>query len=142
MDIGPFFTAIFLQTNESPARHRLDQVFLTKIQIGNLVNYSVIGTDREIEMADPTLHHETHPIKQIAIDYTPEACTHCPVLIPLPSPMITAVGLGGGVPPASSMAPSAPSSNALKATPVASTSTSIFRLLKVTNPKTRSTSSS
>lgn len=47
--------------------------------IGNLVNYSVIGTDREIEMADPTLHHETHPIKQIAIDYTPEACTHCPV---------------------------------------------------------------
>ncbi|GLU00587.1 hypothetical protein SLE2022_179420 [Rubroshorea leprosula] len=29
-------------------------------------------------MADPALH-QTQPIKQIAIDYTPEACTHCPV---------------------------------------------------------------
>ncbi|KAJ6334928.1 hypothetical protein OIU78_011716 [Salix suchowensis] len=29
-------------------------------------------------MADPEIHHETQPINQIAIDYTPEACTHCP----------------------------------------------------------------
>ncbi|KAJ8748841.1 hypothetical protein K2173_013272 [Erythroxylum novogranatense] len=29
-------------------------------------------------MADPALQHETHPINQIAIDYTPEACDHCP----------------------------------------------------------------
>ncbi|GLT65319.1 hypothetical protein SLA2020_377570 [Shorea laevis] len=29
-------------------------------------------------MADPALH-QTQPIKHIAIDYTPEACTHCPV---------------------------------------------------------------
>ncbi|CAK7348002.1 unnamed protein product [Dovyalis caffra] len=29
-------------------------------------------------MADPALHQETKPINQIAIDYTPEACTHCP----------------------------------------------------------------
>ncbi|KAL6290159.1 hypothetical protein ACE6H2_007669 [Prunus campanulata] len=35
-------------------------------------------------MADPALHsetpahHQTQPLKQIAIDYTPEACTHCP----------------------------------------------------------------
>ncbi|CAN1157554.1 Probable xyloglucan endotransglucosylase/hydrolase protein 27 [Linum perenne] len=29
-------------------------------------------------MADPALHHETRPINQIAVDYTPEACTHCP----------------------------------------------------------------
>ncbi|XP_016649936.1 PREDICTED: probable xyloglucan endotransglucosylase/hydrolase protein 27 isoform X2 [Prunus mume] len=35
-------------------------------------------------MADPALHPETpthnqtQPLKQIAIDYTPEACTHCP----------------------------------------------------------------
>ncbi|PNT49827.1 hypothetical protein POPTR_002G153200v4 [Populus trichocarpa] len=29
-------------------------------------------------MADPAIHHETQPINQIAIDYTPEACTHCP----------------------------------------------------------------
>ncbi|XP_038682130.1 probable xyloglucan endotransglucosylase/hydrolase protein 32 [Tripterygium wilfordii] len=36
-------------------------------------------------MADPALHPETlkhqeiQPLKEIAIDYTPEACTHCPV---------------------------------------------------------------
>ncbi|KAK5783463.1 putative xyloglucan endotransglucosylase/hydrolase 21 -like protein [Gossypium arboreum] len=30
-------------------------------------------------MADPALHHQIQPIKEIAIDYTPEACTHCPV---------------------------------------------------------------
>lgn len=29
-------------------------------------------------MADPSLHHETQPLKQIAVDYTPEACDHCP----------------------------------------------------------------
>ncbi|CAI0380594.1 unnamed protein product [Linum tenue] len=29
-------------------------------------------------MADPTLHHGTQPINQIVVDYTPEACTHCP----------------------------------------------------------------
>ncbi|KAH7522719.1 hypothetical protein FEM48_Zijuj07G0168300 [Ziziphus jujuba var. spinosa] len=34
-------------------------------------------------MADPALHpetppyHKTQPLKQIAIDYTPDACTHC-----------------------------------------------------------------
>ncbi|OWM64179.1 xyloglucan endotransglucosylase/hydrolase protein 9-like [Punica granatum] len=28
-------------------------------------------------MADPALHHETQPLKQIAVDYTPEACDHC-----------------------------------------------------------------
>ena len=27
-------------------------------------------------MADPALH-QTRPIKEIAIDYTPEACNHC-----------------------------------------------------------------
>lgn len=33
----------------------------------------------ELEMADPVVHslHQTEPIKEIAIDYTPEACTHC-----------------------------------------------------------------
>ncbi|GMI98360.1 XYLOGLUCAN ENDOTRANSGLUCOSYLASE/HYDROLASE 20, xyloglucan endotransglucosylase/hydrolase 20 [Hibiscus trionum] len=32
-------------------------------------------------MADPSLHHyhQVQPIKEIAIDYTPDACTHCPV---------------------------------------------------------------
>jgi len=29
-------------------------------------------------MADQLLH-QTQPLKQIAIDYTPEACTHCPI---------------------------------------------------------------
>ncbi|KAJ7962304.1 Xyloglucan endotransglucosylase/hydrolase [Quillaja saponaria] len=35
-------------------------------------------------MADPALHpetsphHQTQPLKEIAIDYTPEACNHCP----------------------------------------------------------------
>ncbi|KAF9687775.1 hypothetical protein SADUNF_Sadunf02G0128100 [Salix dunnii] len=28
-------------------------------------------------MAFPAIHHETQPINQITIDYTPEACTHC-----------------------------------------------------------------
>lgn len=33
----------------------------------------------ELEMADPVVHslHQTEPIKEITIDYTPEACTHC-----------------------------------------------------------------
>lgn len=34
-------------------------------------------------MADPALHpetnpHQTQPLKEIAIDYTPESCSHCP----------------------------------------------------------------
>ncbi|GAB4861836.1 hypothetical protein Ancab_037092 [Ancistrocladus abbreviatus] len=34
-------------------------------------------------MADPALHpetiyHKTHPLKEIAVDYTPQVCTHCP----------------------------------------------------------------
>ncbi|CAL1388095.1 unnamed protein product [Linum trigynum] len=29
-------------------------------------------------MADPALYHETQPINQNVVDYTPEACTHCP----------------------------------------------------------------
>lgn len=29
-------------------------------------------------MADPALNHQTQSINKIAIDYTPEACTHCP----------------------------------------------------------------
>lgn len=33
-------------------------------------------------MADPSLHpetyhHKTHPLKEIAIDYTPQVCNHC-----------------------------------------------------------------
>ncbi|KAK4748453.1 hypothetical protein SAY87_015039 [Trapa incisa] len=28
-------------------------------------------------MADSALYHETQPLKEIAIDYTPEACDHC-----------------------------------------------------------------
>lgn len=37
----------------------------------------------ETTMADPslhpkTVHHNTHPLKEIAIDYTPELCTQCP----------------------------------------------------------------
>lgn len=30
-------------------------------------------------MADPVLHPETQPLKEIAIDYTPELCSHCPI---------------------------------------------------------------
>ncbi|XP_058768385.1 uncharacterized protein LOC131642115 [Vicia villosa] len=32
-------------------------------------------------MSDPVLHPdpETHPLKEIAIDYTPELCSHCPI---------------------------------------------------------------
>nr|5SV8_A Chain A, probable xyloglucan endotransglucosylase/hydrolase protein 19 [Vitis vinifera] len=29
-------------------------------------------------MADPSLHHEAQPLKFIAVDYSPESCTHSP----------------------------------------------------------------
>ncbi|KAJ4952964.1 hypothetical protein NE237_029796 [Protea cynaroides] len=94
-----------------------------------------------ILIANPALHpetiHHTLKLKEIAIDYCPDASTH-QNLMKLLSSLMIGVALAEDPRHAFSSAPLVLKPSALKATPVASTSTSIYPLLKETNHRMRS----